>query len=907
MTDAGARFVWAAADGRGRNQFVAFRRTFALAGPARAAVLHLFADSRYRLTVDGAVVGYGPARCAPAHPEYDTWDLADRLGPGAHELVVTVNHYGASSFQTLPGTVGGFVAWGAAAGHDLATPGDWQARRLSAWDAAAPAFSFAQGPVEILDQRALAADDAGWSPAVPLADAGCWGSLTPCPLPAHSASVAPFAARVATATLADDEERLALRCWLPGFQRGVGEPQRFAYHVWLHSPRAQTVALGLFWGDHWLGGELLARRTDLRRGNRQEVSAALRAGWNLLYGEVEMLADVWGMLLGLPHAAGLLARARPDLAAPELIARTEALSDLRWREVRSKAPADAAQLDALDLAWHSFTRAELPPLPAREFAWDVVGTGDTGRRAEVFDFGGEYLGHLVVDWTAPAGTILDLAYDERRRADGLLELFATNPFVDSVDRYVSGGGRQTTEGFHVRGGRYVQATLRLPAGCADEEATIHGVGVRPATYPLAITGEFVCDEPLFEWVYQTAAATLVACSEDTYLDCPWRERGFYLGDASVEWRVHRALSADWRLPRRCLRLVAQCQRPDGALQGCTVSWLGDGLGDFGLLWVLWLADFWAWTGDVALVAEVWPALERFWASPRWQRDESGLCDAGERGVFLDWGAPAAARGGEANAALNALRYAALAACATLARARGLGDQAAAWQSEAELVRRAFQQRLWDPAEGWFAAALDGGAPRVADPLHANLLALAHGLPDATQTPQVLARVLERLERNVEVGLTRPPDTAWAELYFLHTALEALYRHDCDAAAEDLIRAHYEPLRAAGAWTLWECFSRGAVGVGSLCHAWSGGPAAAFAERVLGVGLAQPGVPNHLVIAPRAATLHRAQGQVPLAAGPVRVAWERQGNELRLEVSAPPGVSWEARPAGPLASCRVVVR
>jgi hypothetical protein len=133
MTDAGARFVWAAADGRGRNQFVAFRRTFALAGPARAAVLHVFADSRYRLTIDGAVLGYGPARCAPAHPEYDTWDLADRLGPGAHELVVTVNHYGASSFQTLPGTIGGFVAWGAVDGHDLATPGTWHARHRQRW------------------------------------------------------------------------------------------------------------------------------------------------------------------------------------------------------------------------------------------------------------------------------------------------------------------------------------------------------------------------------------------------------------------------------------------------------------------------------------------------------------------------------------------------------------------------------------------------------------------------------------------------------------------------------------------------------------------------------------------------------------------------------------------------------
>ena len=39
------------------------------------------------------------------------------------------------------------------------------------------------------------------------------------------------------------------------------------------------------------------------------------------------------------------------------------------------------------------------------------------------DFGGEYLGHVRVDVDAPAGTVVDLAYDERLRADGCLDLF----------------------------------------------------------------------------------------------------------------------------------------------------------------------------------------------------------------------------------------------------------------------------------------------------------------------------------------------------------------------------------------------------------------------------------------------------------------------------------------------------
>ena len=49
-------------DGAGRNRYVAFRRAFALGEPSKTAMFHLFADTRYRLIVNGETVCHGPAR-----------------------------------------------------------------------------------------------------------------------------------------------------------------------------------------------------------------------------------------------------------------------------------------------------------------------------------------------------------------------------------------------------------------------------------------------------------------------------------------------------------------------------------------------------------------------------------------------------------------------------------------------------------------------------------------------------------------------------------------------------------------------------------------------------------------------------------------------------------------------------
>ncbi|MHC4121318.1 MAG: alpha-L-rhamnosidase-related protein, partial [Planctomycetota bacterium] len=84
--------IWMAvpADQVQEETCVAFRRQFSLPQEPAEAQLHIFADSRYVLWVNGEYVLQGPCRFNPKRPEYDTVDVKRFLKKGSNTLAVLV-------------------------------------------------------------------------------------------------------------------------------------------------------------------------------------------------------------------------------------------------------------------------------------------------------------------------------------------------------------------------------------------------------------------------------------------------------------------------------------------------------------------------------------------------------------------------------------------------------------------------------------------------------------------------------------------------------------------------------------------------------------------------------------------------------------------------------------------------
>ena len=94
MSLAPAQWLWLPAARTLPNTFVLFRRDIELPDRPRKAAGWITADSRYRLTVNGTRVQWGPAPCDPREMDVDPFDVTSLLRPGKNTIGVEVLYYG---------------------------------------------------------------------------------------------------------------------------------------------------------------------------------------------------------------------------------------------------------------------------------------------------------------------------------------------------------------------------------------------------------------------------------------------------------------------------------------------------------------------------------------------------------------------------------------------------------------------------------------------------------------------------------------------------------------------------------------------------------------------------------------------------------------------------------------------
>ncbi|MEO8613658.1 MAG: alpha-L-rhamnosidase N-terminal domain-containing protein, partial [Luteolibacter sp.] len=80
-----------------RSAFVAYRKTFTVAAAPRTAKIHLFADARYIVWLNGQPLHRGPNRFETRGPEYDTVDITATLRTGANTFAIVVMGNGSNA------------------------------------------------------------------------------------------------------------------------------------------------------------------------------------------------------------------------------------------------------------------------------------------------------------------------------------------------------------------------------------------------------------------------------------------------------------------------------------------------------------------------------------------------------------------------------------------------------------------------------------------------------------------------------------------------------------------------------------------------------------------------------------------------------------------------------------------
>ena len=374
-------------------------------------------------------------------------------------------------------------------------------------------------------------------------------------------------------------------------------------------------------------------------------------------------------------------------------------------------------------------------IPAPKPAWPVTRIEPSGRDAYLLlDFGKEVFGYPTLAISAADQGIIDMGYSELL-VDG--RAVPNKRALSYADRYILRPGPQTWHTFEKRAFRYMQLDFRkLTAPVA-----IDRIGLRFSTYPVEYKGRFHCSDETLDRIWEMGRYTVQLNMDDAFTDCPWRERGQYMGDARVEGLVSFYAFGDSLLLKRCLRQMGQSQTGDGLTYGVYPAEADSRIASFTLLWIVSMWDCYLHTGDVALLGELYPGLRKALGFfERWVNGH-GLVGPLPRQypVFIDWSA--VDMRGETTA-LNCLYAGTLDVAARIAAALGRPRDRDTYSAMAVRTRGAVRERLWSGGRSVFADCRteDGLSGSVSQA--ANALAVLHGAAPAGLERSILENILK---------------------------------------------------------------------------------------------------------------------------------------------------------------------
>lgn len=179
--------------------YLNFRVDLKLGKAPKQALLHLTADSRYRLWINGTFIGRGPERSWPSSMAVDARDVAGHLQPGRNRIAVQVYSPGYSHFAHVHRAACGLIGWLKVDGETrLVSNRDWRVKRDTSWSAMVPRVSIYGTGVEMRSMALAAdwaeADAAGWAPAriVQPPNGPIWSALRPRTTPLLTEEVRPL-------------------------------------------------------------------------------------------------------------------------------------------------------------------------------------------------------------------------------------------------------------------------------------------------------------------------------------------------------------------------------------------------------------------------------------------------------------------------------------------------------------------------------------------------------------------------------------------------------------------------------------------------------------------------------------------------------------------------------------------
>ena len=499
----------------------------------------------------------------------------------------------------------------------------------------------------------------------------------------------------------------------------------------------------------------------------------------------------------------------------------------------------------------------------------------------LFDFGKEMTGNLVFSVCGTQGHVIETRFGEELCRDGRVR-YQIRANCTYSDRITLTGNEDTVPYYDYKAYRYAEI-LNPPPGF--DPASVYTL-CRHYPFP-EMPAQFLCSCGWMNDLWEICRRGVMIGTQDTYYDCPTREKGGFVGDALITGLSHLILTADTRIYRKFIEDCTNTARICPAMMGHLPTYDINIDADYSALIPLFLLEYYNYTADAAFLAEHLPTAEGIWAYYSGFLNEDGLLARirhmpkvpQEVNILLvDW--PQNLRDGYDNDAafdsvctpVNMLFYGFLKTLSALYGIVGDRERAAELEIQYTAMGNALIAAVYDEKTGLF---LDMPGSDHAS-LHANALPLFFGL-EPPRGYQPLIDLIEKKRLNCGV-------------YFAYFVIGGLYRVGAYDLAYDLLTGKDEHswynMLTEGATTCMEVWGADQKWNTSWCHPWSSSPIYFFTAYLMGIRQAAPGMRVFRIEPQFGKDLTWAELTMPIPAGVLSVKLRRDDGHLYCTVSAP---------------------
>lgn len=196
------------------------------------------------------------------------------------------------------------------------------------------------------------------------------------------------------------------------------------------------------------------------------------------------------------------------------------------------------------------------------------------------------------------GNIQFTPYFELEAPAGKKLTFYTDTYTDKQelpnfkDTYVTAEGTQRYENYPWRSGS--KLIIEAEAG-----VTFTRLGYRASGFNGEQVGSFTSSDSGLDQLWQESLNTLAICMRDTYMDCPERERGPYMGDASneIDAALYSYDQGGLDLTKKAILACVAWTRTDGAIPSRAPSVKPQEIPNQSLIFMTSVYHYWLHSGD----------------------------------------------------------------------------------------------------------------------------------------------------------------------------------------------------------------------------------------------------------------------------------------------------------------------